>query len=198
MRFYEFKSKKRNRYKKLSRGPLITLLVGHGDSDSGDSGGAVEEDTINEIQGGLWRLMRSMVPRHWPDYVVKDLLYNIDLDPKKKIELVKFTLKDLPVRQWKLETRNLGFHSFDSETQRKILAREGGTLNPYAVPRDAERHQAQASIISRTGSPNQEPIIVVQRPGVDGLELLEGWHRTIQNIRAFPHGYRARAWVGYL
>jgi hypothetical protein len=88
-------------------------------------------------------------------------------------------------------------HAFDSMTQRKILAREGGLLNPMKVPRDAERHATQAQRIQQTGTPSQEPIIAIQRAGVDGLELVEGWHRTIQNIRAFPNGYRGRVWIGY-
>ena len=45
------------------------------------------KELLVEYQGGAWRLIRSMVPKHWPDYVVKDAIYsyipdNIDLEDK--------------------------------------------------------------------------------------------------------------------
>lgn len=159
------------------------------------------ESIINEYRGGSWREIRKWVPQHWPDYVVKDWLYNrisdkIGLDDKKSY--IEFILSTYPVKQWKLETRKFGIHSFEEFTQRKILMRAGGTTNVDKVPRDKERHEIQQQRIQRTGEASQEPIICLQRPGVDGLELIEGWHRTVQNIKAFPDGYTGRAWIGYI
>ena len=156
---------------------------------------------IVETHGGVWRLIRSMVPQHWPDYVVKDWFYSRLTDPNHPVDKrnwIEWTLKEWPVRQWKLETLELGFHSFDSRTQGNILKRisEVNGLASDFIPRDAERHQAQKQLIQKTGQANQEPIIVIYHK--DGYELLEGWHRTIQNIQAFPNGYKAKAWVGYL
>jgi hypothetical protein len=156
------------------------------------------QEFLLEYQQGLVKVLQGWFP-DWPDYVIRDMLYPAvkGLNQDEIEDYAMDVAENYPVNTWRLQTLNLGFHSFDSETQRKILAREGGTRNPMAVPRDAERHNVQAQQIQQTGAPSQEPIIVIQRPGVDGLELVEGWHRTIQNLRAFPNGYRARAWVGY-
>jgi hypothetical protein len=104
---------------------------------------------------------------------------------------------EYPVYNWELRTLNLRLDSFDENTQAKIQERKGGSQNPMKVHRDAERHATQAQQIQKTGVASPEPIIVIQRPDVRGLELVEGWHRTIQNIVAFPNGYRGRAWIGY-
>lgn len=156
------------------------------------------QEILVEYRQAYFRYLQSWFP-DWPDYVIHDWVYPAakGLDQSEMEAYVDDVAENYPVHRWELRTLDLGFHSFDSETQRKILTREGGTRNPMAVPRDAERHNVQAQQIQQTGAPSQEPIIVIQRPGVDGLELVEGWHRTIQNIRAFPNGYRARAWVGY-
>lgn len=158
------------------------------------------KEFLSELQAGAWRTIRAMVPRHWPDYVVKDWIYtrlSAESHIPDKKEFVKWILKEYPVRQWRLEPRELGYHSFDSATQKKLLDRMNQTIQHFTVPRDDERHEIQANLIKQTGQANQEPIIVVQRPGVDGVELLEGWHRTIQNIKAFPNGWRGQVWVGY-
>lgn len=156
---------------------------------------------LTEIQAGAWRAIKAMVPAHWPDYVVKDWLYvkiENEVQLKDKKEFVAHLLKTYPVRQWRLETRNFGYHSFDAWTQKRFLDRMGQTIQHFPVPRDDERHEIQANLIQQTGQANQEPIIVFQRPGVDGVELGEGWHRTIQNLKAFPNGWQGRAWVGYI
>jgi hypothetical protein len=155
-------------------------------------------DIITEYRQSYLQYVKSWFP-DWPDYVVRDWLYPTAKGLSQSELEAHFTdiATEYPVYRWELKVMDLGFHSFDSNTQQKILAREGGTRNPMAVPRDAQRHATQAEIINKTGMANQEPIIVIQRPGVDGLELVEGWHRTIQNIRAFPNGYRGRAWIGY-
>jgi hypothetical protein len=38
-----------------------------------------------------------------------------------------------------------------------------------------------------------EPIIVAKLS--NGYDLIEGWHRTIQHLKAFPQGYTGPAWV---
>jgi hypothetical protein len=156
---------------------------------------------LNEVQAGAWRALRAMVPRHWPDYVVKDWLYTQFSNPEQvtnKRKLVQWVLERYPVKQWRLETLNLGYHSFDAHTQKMLMLRaqepDYGSKH-FLVPRDAERHAAQANLIKQTGQANQEPIIVIYRK--DGYELVEGWHRTAQNVKAFPNGWRGRAWVGY-
>jgi hypothetical protein len=75
-----------------------------------------------------------------------------------------------------------------------ILSREGGSSNPFQVPRDAERHAHQLKMIQQKGV-SEEPIIVAKLS--NGYDLIEGWHRTIQHLKEFPQGYTAPAWVGY-
>jgi hypothetical protein len=53
-------------------------------------------EILVEYQGGAWRLIRGMVPKHWPDYVVKDWLYgkipdDIRLEEKKISYTTSFT-----------------------------------------------------------------------------------------------------------
>jgi hypothetical protein len=75
-----------------------------------------------------------------------------------------------------------------------IQSREGGSSNPYQVPKDAERHSLQQKMIQQKGV-SEEPIIVAKLS--NGYDLIEGWHRTIQHLKEFPQGYTAPAWVGY-
>lgn len=159
------------------------------------------KEFLSELQAGAWRAIRAMVPRHWPDYVVKDWLYtrmSAETQITDKRKFVEWVLEKYPVRQWRLETLDLGYHSFDAHTQKLITLRatRSGGAEHLMVPRDDERHQTQAELIKQRGQASQEPIIVIARK--DGYELLEGWHRTVQNAKAFPNGWRGKAWVGYL
>ena len=152
---------------------------------------------IIEYRRSLIQYIQSWFP-DWPDYVVRDWLYPAvkDLSQSEIEGFATDIAEEYPVHSWELRTLNLRLESFTQGTQQRILSRQGGASNPMKVPRDSERHAVQAQQIAKTGSVSQEPIIVIQRPDVEGLELVEGWHRTIQNLKAFPDGYRGRAWVG--
>jgi hypothetical protein len=156
------------------------------------------QDFLVEYRQAYFQYLQGWFP-DWPDYVIRDWLYPFmkGMDQGEIESAAEDIADNYPVHRWELKTLDLGLDAFDETTQKKILAREGGQSNPMQVPRDAQRHATQAQRIQKTGAPSQQPIIVVQRPDVKGLELLEGWHRTIQNIRAFPDGYRGRAWIGY-
>jgi hypothetical protein len=153
---------------------------------------------ITETRQGYLKYIQSWFP-DWPDYVIRDWLYSgaKGLEPSEMEAYFLDIADEYPVYRWELRTLNLRLDSFDENTQAKILERQGGSQNPMKVHRDAERHATQAQQIQKTGVASPEPIIVIQRPDVRGLELVEGWHRTIQNIVAFPNGYRGRAWIGY-
>jgi hypothetical protein len=156
------------------------------------------QEFLVEYQAGAWRLIRSMVPRHWPDYVVKDWLYGKipdDANLEDKKYMITKVLEDYPVKQWRLERLPITLDIFTPDTQKKIQQREGGSSNPWQVPRDSERHATQAAIIQKQGV-SGEPVIVLKTS--NGYELVEGWHRTIQNLQAHPEGYTGPAWVGYL
>jgi hypothetical protein len=159
---------------------------------------AIAETVVTETRRGYLEYLQNRLP-DWPDYVIRDWVYPAakGLNQSEMEALFDGIAKDYPVRRWELKTLDLDLNSFDLSTRNMILAREGGARDPMGVPRDAERHATQAQKIQQAGAPSQEPIIVIRRSGVDELELVEGWHRTIQNLRAFPKGYRARAWIGY-
>lgn len=151
---------------------------------------------VTEIRAGLDRYVRQQLPA-WPEYVLRDFVYkNIknssESDTRKWLDAVK---RDYPVKQWRLEKLTVTMKIFDAETQRRLAQRQGGSANPYQVPNDAERHATQAAIIQQQGV-SKEPIIVMKT--ATGYELLEGWHRTIQHLTAYPNGYTGPAWVGYL
>ena len=86
-------------------------------------------------------------------------------------------------------------NAHDAETIKKLKEREGGSKNPYQVQNDEERHKKQLELIKKQGLP-KEPIILFKSGSK--YELVEGWHRTIQNFVAHPEGYVGPAWVGYL
>lgn len=156
------------------------------------------QEFLVEYRQSLLQYIQGWFP-DWPDYVVRDWLYPAvkDLSQSEIEGFAQDIAEEYPVYEWQLETMDLTLESFTEATQQKILARQGGSSNPMNVPRDAERHAVQAQKIQQTGAVSQEPIITVQRPEVQGLELVEGWHRTIQNLKAFPNGYKGRVWIGY-
>ena len=150
-----------------------------------------------ELRDRLSHWTKQQFPT-WPDYVVFDWIYKqakYIQDHEQLEDWIQGIKKDYPVKQWRLETLPITLALFTPKIQKSIQKREGGSVNPYGVPRDAERHAAQASIIQKQGV-SGEPVIIVKQP--DGYELIEGWHRTIQNLQAHPEGYRGPAWVGYL
>ena len=156
------------------------------------------DEFLIEYRRSLVQYIQSWFP-DWPDYVIRDWLYPAvkGLSQSEIEDFANDIAEEYPVHHWELRALNLKLSSFDAPTQRRIMARHGGSKNPFDIPRDAERHATQAQQIQQTGEPSAEPIIVIQRPGVRGLELMEGWHRTIQNLKAFPDGYRGQAWIGY-
>ena len=150
-----------------------------------------------ELRSSLDQYLKQQFPT-WPDYVVRDLMYKNIKSFTNQAEIQEWIdgiKKDYPVRQWRLETLDITLDIFDVKTQQQIKARAGGSQNPYGVPNDAERHATQQAMIQKQGI-SKEPIIVFKK--TDGLELIEGWHRTIQHFKAYPQGYKGPAWVGYL
>jgi hypothetical protein len=158
----------------------------------------VTEGKLNEIRDQLWTWVQSKFPRtQWPEYVQRDFLYQQAKGIRNQTELDDFLKRnrnDFGKVQWRLEKLPITMDIFTPKTQRMILSREGGSSNPFQVPRDAERHAQQLKIIQQKGV-SEEPIIVAKLS--NGYDLIEGWHRTIQHLKEFPQGYTAPAWVGY-
>jgi len=130
----------------------------------------------------------------WPQYVIQDLIIPMikTTDPKKVPQAIQEVKQSFPIKSWKLVMLPIKLESFDQKTQDKLKQRLKGD-NPDSVPDDQARHEFQQQKIKNKGV-SGEPMIVLKNQ--DGLELLEGWHRTIQHLKAFPDGYKGPAWVG--
>lgn len=151
---------------------------------------------IIESRGSLFNWIKQQFPT-WPDYVLKDFLYQQAKGMRDQAEVEDFLKRnkqDFGQVQWNLEKLPITFDIFNPRTQRMLVSREGGSANPYKVPKDAERHAQQLKMIQQKGV-SAEPIIVAKLN--DGYDLIEGWHRTIQHLQAYPEGYTAPAYVGY-
>ena len=153
-------------------------------------------EVIVESRGSLFNWLKQQFPT-WPDYIVKDFLYQQARTITSQEQLADWfatTKKDFGEVTWKLEKLPITLDIFTSKTQRMILSREGGSSNPFKIPKDADRHAQQLKMIQQQGV-RTEPIIVTKLD--NGYDLIEGWHRTIQHLKAYPQGYTGPAWVGY-
>jgi len=156
----------------------------------------VAEDTLTEYRNALYDFVKSKFPS-WPEYVLRDFLYAQAKGIRNQQELKDFlerNQKDFGQIKWRLEKLPITLDIFTPKTQGMIKQREGGRSNPNQVPRDAERHALQQRMIQQKGV-SPEPIIVAKLS--NGYDLIEGWHRTIQHLQAYPEGYTGPAWVGY-
>jgi RNA polymerase sigma factor (sigma-70 family) len=156
----------------------------------------VAEGKLNETRDQLWTWVQSKFPKtQWPEYVQRDFLYAKAKGNQNQKDLEDFLdeiQRDFGRVRWQLEKLPITLDVFTPKTQRMIKEREGGSSNPYQVPKDAERHALQQKMIQQKGV-SQEPIIVAKLS--NGYDLIEGWHRTIQHLKAFPQGYTGPAWV---
>ena len=149
---------------------------------------------LSEARNSLFAFVKQQFPT-WPDYVLKDFLYQQAKGIRDQAELddfLKRNKQDFGNCKWTLTKLPITFDIFTQKTQRMLASREGGSSNPFQVPRDAERHAQQSQMIQQKGV-SDEPIIVAKLS--NGYDLIEGWHRTIQHLKAFPQGYTGPAWV---
>ena len=149
---------------------------------------------IAEARNSLFAFVKQQFPT-WPDYVLKDFLYQQAKGIRDQAELddfLKRNKQDFGNCKWTLTKLPITVDIFTPKTQRMLASREGGSSNPFQVPRDAERHAQQSQMIQQKGV-SAEPIIVAKLS--NGYDLIEGWHRTIQHLKAFPQGYTGPAWV---
>lgn len=149
---------------------------------------------LTETRNSLFAFVKQQFPT-WPDYVLKDFLYAQAKGIRDQAELddfLKRNKQDFGNCKWTLTKLPITFDIFTPKTQRMLASREGGSSNPFQVPRDAERHAQQSQMIQQKGA-SAEPIIVAKLS--NGYDLIEGWHRTIQHLKTFPEGYTGPAWV---
>jgi hypothetical protein len=155
------------------------------------------EFSLTETRNSLLAYLKQQFPT-WPDYIIRDLLYQqaktYVTNQKEFANWLGMTKKDFGKVTWRLEKLPITLDIFTPKTQQMIQSREGGSSNPFQVPKDAERHAQQLKMIQQQGV-RTEPIIVAKLN--NGYDLIEGWHRTIQHLKVFPEGYTGPAWVGY-
>ena len=152
------------------------------------------QEFVIEARNSLFAFVKQQFPT-WPDYVLKDFLYAQAKGIRDQAELddfLKRNKQDFGNCTWTLTKLPIKFDIFTPKTRRMLASREGGSSNPFQVPRDAERHAQQSQMIQQKGV-SAEPIIVAKLS--NGYDLIEGWHRTIQHLKAFPQGYTGPAWV---
>ena len=169
-----------------------------------------------EYRDRMFQYIKSVLPA-WPDYVLKDWVYNIArgthqagvyFKPDAEFDKWGFNRETIlkmigdaglsPDTKWQLiPNMNFKMDMFDTETQQRLIGRAGGKSDMgMGIPKDKERHSTQAVLAQQQGGVRKEPVILIKNP--QGYELLEGWHRTIQHFASFPDGYVGPAWVATL
>ena len=150
---------------------------------------------LYEYRQGVMELLRKELPG-WPDYVIKDMIYTKLKTPDdltSKIEHVRYLAQE--ARSWRLVQRMpLTFNMLDPETQSKMKQRKFGDENPFKVPNDRERFEHALQLVKEKGMENLPPVIFKQTP--QGLDLWEGWHRTMAAFRLHPKSFKINAWIG--
>jgi hypothetical protein len=160
----------------------------------------VDEDyQINEArQGSLREIIKKILPS-WPDYVIKDWISTRVKDQEDLRNLQGWLgelNKMVKPNSWKLhQPMFLTFDMLAPKTRYFMKTkRQFGARNPFMVPRDAERSENAEQLVKTKGMENLPPVIMLQHP--NGLELSEGWHRTMAAFRLHPEGFYINAWVG--
>jgi hypothetical protein len=152
-------------------------------------------EQLQEYRQGPMELLRKELPG-WPDYVIKDMIYkkiNTPGDLANKIEHVRELAKE--ARSWRLvQKMPLTFDMLDSDTQSRMKQRKFGDANPFKVPNDRDRFEHALRLVQEKSIENLPPVIFRQTP--QGLELWEGWHRTMAAFRLNPKGFKINAWIG--
>ena len=161
---------------------------------------------INEIRNPWFNYVQTKTKEitgyDWPEYVVTDWLYRHTKDyfPEKgeTPEMYKNIVKSFVESfvdghgqgKWEYKILDISMDIFIPSTQEKLKNKTGGSIDQN-IPKDDERHKTQQSQLDKVGV-SPEPIIVLQK--MDGIELLEGWHRTTSALKKY-NTYKQNAWV---
>jgi hypothetical protein len=154
------------------------------------------QEFIVEAREGVMNILRQELPS-WPDYVIKDMIYTkirSEEDIVSKIEHVRHLAKE--IQSWKLAQRMpLTFDMLDPTTRYRMkIKRNFGEKNPFLVPNDRERFEHALQLVQEKGMENLPPVIFKQT--ANGLDLWEGWHRTMAAFKLHPEGFQVNAWIG--
>jgi hypothetical protein len=121
-----------------------------------------------------------------PTYVFKELIWHKDawigkdfrsrFDSEDEDDIVS-DYDDWIDLKWKKELREVNLSNFDPSTQKEIIKRDFGMESDINIKDDEKRNKFQQALIKKTKPGSNEPIVVLQKS--NGLELYEGWHRTM-------------------
>ena len=150
---------------------------------------------VVEVAKGVMDILRDELPG-WPDYVIKDMLYSKIRNPddlEQKLDHVRELSQQ--VGSWRLaQQMPLTFDQLDPDTRYRMkVKRDFGNKNPFLIPNDRERLERAIELVRTKGIENLPPVIFMQTD--KGLELWEGWHRTMAAFREHPEGFRINAWI---
>jgi hypothetical protein len=154
------------------------------------------EEFIVEAREGVMNILHKELPG-WPNYVIKDMIYTkirSEEDLVSKIEHVRNLAKE--IQSWKLaQQMPLTFDMLDPTTRYRMkIKRNFGEKNPFLVPNDRERFEHALQLVQEKGMENLPPVIFKQT--ANGLDLWEGWHRTMAAFKLHPEGFQVNAWIG--
>ena len=158
----------------------------------------VAEDLSEAREGTMREIIHKALP-DWPDYVIKDWISARIKDQSDLKNLQGWMVelgKMVQPNSWKLHKKMfLTFDMLAPKTRYFMKTkRQFGARNPFMVPRDAERSENAEQLVKTKGMENLPPVIMLQHS--NGLELCEGWHRTMAAFRLHPEGFYVNAWVG--
>lgn len=156
------------------------------------------DETVTEAREGVMEILRRELP-DWPDYVIKDWIYQkiqSPIDLEGKLNHVREIAKMVQPNSWRLHQKMpITFDMLSNKTRYFMKTkRQFGERNPFMVARDRERLEDAIRLVREKGIENLPPVIMLQQP--DGLELVEGWHRTMAAFRQHPQGFQVNAWIG--
>ena len=158
----------------------------------------VSEGLLEAREGTMREIIRKILPT-WPEYVIKDW---ISSRIKNQEDLKNLTgwLVDLNkmVEPNSCKLHQKMFLTFDMLNPRTRYSmktkRQFGARNPFLIPRDEERNANAEQLVKTKGMENLPPVTMIQHS--NGLELCEGWHRTMAAFRLHPEGFYVNAWIG--
>jgi len=159
---------------------------------------------LNELRDPWFNYVQSktkeITGQDWPEYVLKDWLYAFTKKyqegdtPEVYKNIVKSFVESFVEGhgkgKWEYRVLDVSMDIFIPSIQDALEEKMEGDINKD-IPKDEERHNVQQSQLDKVGV-SPEPIIVLQRK--DGIELLEGWHRTTSALKKYGT-YKQNAWV---
>ena len=159
---------------------------------------------LNELRDPWFSYVQSktkeITGQDWPEYVLKDWLYAFTKKYQKgdSPEVYKNIVKSFVESfveghgkgKWEYRVLDISMDIFIPSIQDALKEKMEGDINKD-IPKDEERHNVQQSQLDKVGV-SPEPIIVLQKK--DGIELLEGWHRTTSALKKYGT-YKQNAWV---